>query len=117
MGTAAKIYAGLGGIVAVFAIISGLWVTADIFATDIEVAAVKSAALAATAVLEQKHDRDQVSAAEGRKNDRVDRIDRDITKQLRLIEFGDISARELTFEQAVLKNLAQKRQNIIEGKE
>lgn len=106
METAAKIYAGLGGTAALITILGGLWFAADIYATDVEVAA-------ATGAVAAIHQADKVTAAEARKNDRVDRVDRDIRKLKRLIEFGPVSER--TYNESELEELNTLRQNILEG--
>ena len=106
MDTATKVYGGLGGIVAVFTIIGGLWLTSQTFATDIEV-------LAATEVVKTMHQQDKVSAEEARKNDRIDRVDRDIRKLRRAIEFGPDS--EKAYNESELEELKTLKQNILEG--
>ena len=113
MDTTTKIYGGLGGVVAVFTIIGGLWLTSQTFATDIELASVAQAATAETEQVWEKHSLDKVSAAEARKNDRVERVDRDIRKLKRAIEFGPDT--EKLYNESELKELETLRQNILEG--
>ena len=107
MDTATKVYGGLGGIVAVFTIIGGLWLTSQTFATDIEV-------LAATEVVKTMHQQDKVTAAEARKNERIDAVSRDIRKLKREIEFGPES--EKAYNESELTELRTLKQNIIDGK-
>lgn len=113
METAAKIYAGLGGIGSIFVIIGGLWVTSQTFATDAEVEVAKGEIINEIHQVSVVHALDKVSAEEARKNDRIDRVDRDIRKLNRLIEFGDLVERKYNLQEK--QDLLLLRQNILEG--
>lgn len=113
MEAATKVFTWLGGVATLFVIVSGLWYTSQIFATDVELAAVAAASETTTKLLEEKHDRDKVTAEEARKNDRIDRVDRDIRKLRKEIEFGPINQK--AYNEAELAELLQLKQNIIEG--
>jgi len=106
MVTATKIYGALGGVAALFTLIGSLYLVSDTYATDVEVEE------AAQKVV-QVHEADQVTNAEARKNDRIDRVDRDIRKLKRLIEFGPAS--EKAYNESELSELNILRQNIVEG--
>lgn len=114
MGTASKIYGGLAGTMALFAIIGGLWLTSQTFATDVELVAVGTVAAAATLVVSETHERDKATAAEVVKNMRVDAVDQQIRALKKEIKFGDpVQVAYNTGELGELKTL---KQNIIEGK-
>jgi len=110
----AKVYAGLGGIVATFTIIGGTWAALNLLATDLELMAVAAAAETATQIVAQTHERDKVTQAEADKNDRVDRVNRDIIKQDRLLR-GKLTPEDRVIEERVLADMKQLKQNILDG--
>lgn len=113
MSISANIKNGAMAVVTVFALVGSIWGAQAIFATDQEVAVVEKSLLTEVHQVSIMHDLDKVSAEEARKNDRIDRVDRDIRKLNRLIEFGDPAEREYNkHERAELLLL---KQHIVEG--
>jgi len=104
----------LGAFAALFVLIGGLWTAGEIFATDVELAAVAAAQVAAVSAVKEQHAVDKISGEDARKNDRVDRINRDIVKQKRLLR-GTLVPEDRHIEETVLQDMKQLKQNIIEG--
>jgi len=115
MSTASKVTWTLGTIVSLILILGALYKTYDHLATDFELIAVAVAAETATKKVAEIHQADKVTQMEARKNDRVDRVNRDIVKQQRLLR-EELSLEDRLVEEEVLADMKTLKQNIIEEK-